>query len=103
VPEHKEGTSFVPLIDDPERAWKGAAFSQYPRQNYSVMGYTMRTERYRYTEWWERETGEVLASELYDHQADPLENVNCAQHAAYAETVQALAAALRRGWRGALP
>jgi len=31
VPDHCEGTSFVPLIDSPEREWKTAAFSQYPR------------------------------------------------------------------------
>jgi arylsulfatase A-like enzyme len=103
VPDHCEGTSFVPLIADPDRAWKRAAFSQYPRQNERVMGYTMRTDRYRYTEWLERETGETLAVELYDHGEDPLENVNLAAKPECAGQVQALAAQLRRGWRGALP
>ncbi len=103
VPDHCEGTSFVPLIDDPNRAWKAAAFSQYPRQNYTVMGYTMRTHRYRYTEWWDRGTETALAIELYDHEHDPQENVNRAVDAACADQVQALAAQLRGGWRGALP
>jgi hypothetical protein len=93
----------VPLIADPDRAWKAAAFSQYPRQNGRVMGYTMRTQRYRYTEWLDRGTREVLARELYDHQEDPLENVNRAVDAASAEQVQALAEQLRCGWRGATP
>ena len=41
------------------------------------MGYSMRTDRYRYTEW--AEPGKEPAGvELYDHQADPAENVNIA-------------------------
>jgi arylsulfatase A-like enzyme len=103
VPDHCEGTSFAPLIADPDRAWKSAAFSQYPRNNERVMGYTMRTDRYRYTEWQDRESGEVLAVELYDHGEDPQENVNRAADPARAEQVAALAKALRRGWRGAVP
>lgn len=73
VPEHCEGTSFAPLIPDPDQPWKDAAFSQYPRQKgtVKVMGYTMRTDRYRYTEWQDRGTGDVLARELYDHNQDP--------------------------------
>jgi iduronate 2-sulfatase len=30
IPEHLEGQSFVPLLDDPEKEWKSAAFSQFP-------------------------------------------------------------------------
>jgi iduronate 2-sulfatase len=46
-----EGVSVVPLIDQPERGWKTAAFSQFPRMNMSgitIMGYSIRTTRYRY-------------------------------------------------------
>ncbi|NQT88826.1 sulfatase, partial [bacterium] len=38
LPDHLEGTSMMPLFDDPERPWKSAAFSQYPRGR--IMGYT---------------------------------------------------------------
>ncbi len=31
LPSHLEGTSFAPVLADPQRAWKTAAFSQYPR------------------------------------------------------------------------
>ena len=45
-----EGVSFLPLIEQPERGWKTASFSQFPRMNMSgttIMGYTLRTDRYR--------------------------------------------------------
>lgn len=30
LPDHLEGQSFTPLLEDPDRSWKTAAFSQYP-------------------------------------------------------------------------
>ena len=30
IPNHLEGTSFAPLLENPNRKWKTAAFSQYP-------------------------------------------------------------------------
>jgi|LSQX01.2.fsa_nt_gb arylsulfatase A-like enzyme len=103
LPEHLEGSSLVPLMNDPGRAWKRAAFSQYPRSG-GVMGYSMRTDRYRYTEWRsERGAGDTVATELYDHQADPGENMNIAGNAQSAATVQELSAMLRAGWQAARP
>jgi arylsulfatase A-like enzyme len=103
IPEHTEGTSFVPLLEDANRDWKAAAFSQYPRRGGDVMGTTMRTDRYRYTEWRDTGTDEVLARELYDHQKDPQENVNLAVQADYASLIDALAAQMEKGWQGAKP
>ena len=42
-----EGTSFKPLLEDPDREWKSAAFSEYKREGYH--GRTLREKRYRYT------------------------------------------------------
>lgn len=105
-PAHLEGLSMKPLLDEPAREWKKAAFSQFPRpflpsKAGKGMGYTMRTERYRYTEW--RIPGEPLAVELYDHEKDPHEMVNVAARAENAGAVKELRAALQAGWRGALP
>ena len=67
------------------------------------MGYTMKTARYRYTEWLNQTTGALIAAELYDHKADPQENVNAAGRAENKELVARLSAQLRAGWRAALP
>jgi len=101
IPRHIEGLSMVPLLENPDRQWKKAAFSQYPRGN--IMGYTMRTKNFRYTEWRDRKTGKVMASELYDHEKDPQENVNAVTQPEYKQDVQRLAVILKRGWRAALP
>ena len=91
----------APLLENPARTWKKAAFSQYPRGK--VMGYTMRTERFRYTEWKDRDTGEVLARELYDHQKDPQENINAVAQEEYKQDIERLAQMLKQGWPAALP
>jgi arylsulfatase A-like enzyme len=105
LPSGLEGTSFKPLLDDPRRPWKKAAFSQYPRNvagRGRGMGYTIRTDRYRLVEW-SVPGKDFRAYELYDHRADPGENVNLAQRPEHAATIKELAAALQAGWRAALP
>ena len=98
LPDHLEGTSFVPLLENPRRPWKRAAFSQYPRGR--IMGYSMRTDRHRYTEWTNPEK-RVVARELYDHRKDPGENVNVVEDPANAELVAGLSSMLQEGWKGA--
>lgn len=100
-PKHLEGVSAMPLLADPSRPWKKAAFSQYPRGK--VTGYSMRTERFRYTEWQNRKTGAVLARELYDHDRDPHENVNAAAQPQYRADIERLSRMLKAGWRAARP
>jgi arylsulfatase A-like enzyme len=75
-PAHLQGKSFAPLMDNPNMDWKEAAFSQYPRRD-EIMGYSMRTNRYRLNCWYDS-IGEVIATELYDHLVDPGENINIA-------------------------
>jgi arylsulfatase A-like enzyme len=100
VPAHCEGLSFLPLLAQPRRPWKKAAFSQYPRGR-GVMGYTMRTERWRYTEWIDASTGTATARELYDHASSDVAASNLAELPEHAATVKELSAMLDngRGWR----
>ena len=101
LPPGLEGTSLVPLFEDPSRPWKKAAFSQYPRAK--AMGYSIRTDRYRYTEWLSADRKTVLARELYDHELDPLESENLADKPEMQSTVEELSRLLRAGWQAALP
>jgi len=104
LPGHLEGTSFKPLLDDPGRPWKSAAFSQYPRPDKGLMGYSMRTDRHRFTVWLDRnDHSKVDAVELYDQQTDPQENTNIARDPANAELVAKLMAQWKQGWQGARP
>jgi arylsulfatase A-like enzyme len=106
LPAHLEGRSFKPVLEDPRRSWKQAAFSQYPRGQAGrpLMGYSMRTDRYRFTAWVERhDHSKVDAIELYDHQTDPQENTNIAAEPANQALVERLTAQWRTGWRGAVP
>lgn len=102
LPGHLEGTSLKPLLEDPKRPWKSAAFSQYPRNE--LMGYSMRTDRYRFTVWVDgQDHARVDASELYDHQTDPQENTNIVKDPANAGLVAKLMAQWKQGWQGAQP
>ena len=103
APEGLEGSSLKPLMDAPGRPWKQAAFSQYPRPDKKAMGYSIRTEAHRYTEWrtgWETPaTAKVIARELYDHVKDPGEMTNIAEQPGQAEIVKSLAEQLNAGWK----
>ncbi len=93
LPDHLEGTTLRPVLDDPQQSVKSAAFSQYPRtvNRKRLMGYSMRTDRYRFTRWVDRaDHSKVTAFELYDHQTDPQENTNIAADPANTDLIAEL-------------
>ncbi len=97
-----EGSSFVPLMNDPKRTWKEAAFSQYPRGK-KIMGYSMRTDQYRYNEWIELKSKDIIARELYDLKNDPLCKECIVERPEHAALVAQLHDMLTAGWQKARP
>ena len=104
-PDELEGESLVPTLRDPGVAGDAFALTMHPRPAYladgeqpTTMGLSLRTRRYRYTEWRTFADGavtdEVVAQELYDHDADPDETVNLAGRDAMRETIERLATEL---------
>lgn len=79
APKDIDGGSLVPLLEKPKAKWNQPAFTFIRRG--SVMGASVRTARYRYTEW------EGAAAELYDEQTDPRESRNIAADPRFARTV----------------
>jgi uncharacterized sulfatase len=69
-----EGQSFRPLLKNPQLPWKKSAYTIAQRGK-GRFGRSIRTERYRYTEW----DGGKEGVELYDHETDPHEWTNLAR------------------------
>lgn len=85
-PPGLQGTSLVPLLQDPGRSVKDAVFTATNRGR--QVGRSVRTARYRFTRW------RSDAAELYDLEADPQEYRNLARDPRFATVVQELEARL---------
>ena len=116
APSYLQGTDLMPLLENPDKKWKTAAYSQFLLGRFGPpeyrkterMGYAIRTDRYRYVEWynWNKEAkkpAEFIAAELFDHEKDPLENVNIADEPANRKLVSKLSLQLKKGWRYSRP
>ena len=104
VPKHLQGKSLKPVMQNKKAQVNEFAMSQYPRKlskeemkkksytSNAMMGYSMRTDKYRYTIWMNDFTSstafsesKVYATELYDYVADPLEKHNVIDEKTYAK------------------
>ena len=95
----QEGVSLRPLIDGKIDSVKQAALTQHPRPAYygnamKAMGHSIRTPRFRYTEWRSSEDDSLIGAELYDHQRDPAESANRVSEPEYASELKRLQAIL---------
>lgn len=89
-PDSLEGYSLMPLIKNPGSKWDHPAFTQVQRGN--IPGHSVRTERWRYTEWNFGKTAE----ELYDEVNDPKELKNLASDPEYAGVVKEMKTLLQK-------
>ncbi|MEM7233815.1 MAG: sulfatase [Planctomycetota bacterium] len=75
-PSHLQGRSFLPVLKDPKGTHRKFAYSSYPHgrgkgQKKRVTGHSIRSARYRYTEWWEKDSDRIVDAVLSDLQHDP--------------------------------
>jgi iduronate 2-sulfatase len=113
-PANLQGQSLVPMLKDPSVQGRGWALTQVTRGGGAMratitpdvgsagrrfFGYSLRTPRWRYTEWDEGRQGR----ELYDHENDPKELTNLANRPEHAATVAQLSAQLREAVKGTFP
>jgi iduronate 2-sulfatase len=113
APANIQGQSLVPLLKDANARSRGWALTQVMRGNVArpgiiaptngvnrgFFGYSLRTVRWRYTEWDEGNKGK----ELYDHDKDPKELTNLANLPEHAATVAELSKQLQAAVKTTLP
>ncbi len=101
APPHTQGRSLAPAMRDPAafERFDSVAFTQFNRAGWR--GRSLRTKRFRFTEWFNVRKGETL-HELYDHESDPLENINRAADPEYVDALKQLKERLRKEWPEAL-
>ncbi len=109
VPKNLDGKSLKPLMQNNKKIAKEFSISQYPRKlkkaemvkagytDPKIMGYSLRTDKFRYTIWMNNFTSkqsfneaQVYASELYDYDKDPLETVNVVNDVNYSQKAKEL-------------
>jgi Arylsulfatase A and related enzymes len=104
APREVDGVSLKPLLARPGRSWKNRAFSQFPRpwmytDTPNVMGYSVRSEAYRYTEWRNIGDGAVIASELYRYNGIGIETENVVAQPRYRKELRKMRALLDSMWK----
>ncbi len=113
-PDNVQGQSLVPMLRDETVTGRNWALTQVVRgggirrfgaspavgdNGQRFFGFSLRTPRWRYTEWAEGEAGR----ELYDHDKDPKELQNLASDPAHGKIIEELSRQLRLAVKGTYP
>jgi iduronate 2-sulfatase len=105
VPQNLHGVSLKPVLGKPDIPWKKGAFSQYYKGKPGVgrvLGTSLRTDRYRYTEWRRKDhTGKLEDITLIDFHGNPKKNV--AADPANQEVIKQLADFTKKSGSGLKP
>lgn len=96
-PKNVAGHSLKALIEGTKQRVRDGALTVFKSKG--SLGYSYRTERYRYTEWINK-FGKIAASELYDYRNDPLETKNLINDVGYREARAELAEQMRANGKG---
>ena len=93
TPTNLAGRSLQPLLKNPNAKWNKPALTQVTRGANAnrLMGYSVRNERWRYTEWDDGKQG----AELYDETNDKEELHNLVNDPKHAKTVKEMKRLLR--------
>ncbi len=74
-PQHLQGKSLLPVLKNPQQSHRAFAYSSYPHGRgkglKAVTGHSVRTELFRYTEWWEKGSDFVVDKVLTHIESDP--------------------------------
>jgi len=89
LPEHLQGRSFVPLIENPESKWKEKIFTRCDDAE------TIITEKYIYTEWQDKK-GNTYQNMIFDHSKDKNENNNLAKSPKHTKIIKNLSKLLQQ-------
>jgi arylsulfatase A-like enzyme len=98
-PAGLDGQSFAPLLNDPTAPWDHPAYTVWSEDGRRFTGVMVRTDRFRYAEYYGRGAGAMLL----DPQKDPTENANLVNDPKYADVVKELSALVKQYAAGHTP
>lgn len=99
APAGFDGRSLAPLLREPEREWNHPAYSVWSEDGRHFTGVSVRTEKWRYAEFFGRGEGRMLL----DPEKDPHEMTNVAGDPANSDVVGRLSSLVRAYAAGHLP
>ena len=97
-----DGKSLLPVLDKPKKKWDKVATSLFARGK-KIMGVTATDGKWRYTEWRDANTHEILQAELYEHKNSLLSFVNLSGNANYKKTEARMKGLLEKQFPRAAP